>query len=137
AQTHGVDWFDVFLSGMLVTEVLTHHYETGHWRRPTILMAVLMLALGLMHGKIAAWGARKRALRITSDTLSIGHRFWFLPGFSVKWADVTRVDVADAAAVVVTRDGRERRIALDEMRNPGPVADALRTAATQQRKLEL
>ena len=34
---HAVDWFDIWMAGMLVIEAVVHHHETNHWPRPTLL----------------------------------------------------------------------------------------------------
>jgi hypothetical protein len=125
-HAHGVDWVEIFLAGMLTAEVLRHWHETAHWKRPTILLALLTLGMGLMHGRIADWSTRRRALRISTAGLSVGGRFRSV--FRASWADVERIDVSAARAAIVLRDGRQRRIDLADLRNGPQVADALSTS---------
>lgn len=58
---HGIDWVDIFLGGMVFTEVWAKYMETGHITRPSILLGVVMILLGLFHGKIAHWRDGKSA----------------------------------------------------------------------------
>ena len=41
---------------MLGVEVWAHWYESGHIKRPMVVIAVVMFAVGLLHGSIAARG---------------------------------------------------------------------------------
>jgi hypothetical protein len=122
-HAHGVDWVDIFLAAMLSAEVLRHWHETAHWKRPTILLAIVTLGMGLMHGRIADRSQRRRALRISTDGLSIGGRFRSV--FRAAWTDVDHIDVSAGRATIVLRDGRERRLDLADLRNGSQVADAL------------
>jgi hypothetical protein len=125
-HAHGIDWIDVFLSVMLATEAYAHWQETGHVRRPTVLLAALMLGLGLSHSWIAAFHARRRALRITPDGLTVGGRFF--TRFTAAWPDIARIDIEPGRACIVTRDGRERRIDLGDLENHHEVRQALQHA---------
>ena len=51
----GIDWVDIFLGCMLFTEVWSVYLETGHLARPTILLGVVMMILGVFGGKFIAW----------------------------------------------------------------------------------
>src|SRR3982751_3612644 len=126
---HGVDWFDVFASGVLAAEAIEHWYETHHWRRPLILTAVVTLALGLLHGRLEAWGEGKRALKVSDEGISVGRRPFGL--FRATWAEVTAIDVDDRVATIRTRDGREQRIDLEDCEHPAPVRAALADAQSR------
>jgi len=126
----GVDWIDLFLSAMLATEVLAHWHETGHIRRPTLLLAVTMLALGLSHGRLGARQLRRRGLLVTDDGISVGGRFF--TRFTARWNEIARIQIDDAQATIVKTDGVERRIDLADLRNRHEVALALQQA---QRRL--
>jgi len=54
----GIDWTDIFLGAMLFTEAWAKYLENGHIQRPTILLAVVMLFLGVFGGKFIAWKHR-------------------------------------------------------------------------------
>src|SRR4051812_36934902 len=48
----GVDWVDVCTAGVLLAEVAEHWHVTHHLKRPTILLAVVLLVIGVFHGRI-------------------------------------------------------------------------------------
>jgi hypothetical protein len=48
----GVDAIDLWLGAMCFTEVWAHWMESGHIRRPTVLLGIVLIALGLWGGKI-------------------------------------------------------------------------------------
>lgn len=129
-EHHGVDWLDVFLSAMLVTEALVHRHETGHLPRPILLSAATMLMLGLLHGRMLAFRMRRRALRITEEGLTIGGKFF--TRFTARWAEIATIDMDAAQARILTKDGRERKINLADSRNASGVTDALQIAKARQ-----
>ncbi len=55
----GIDWVDIFLGAMLFTEVWAEYVETGHLKRPTILLGIVMLFFGLFGGRFIAWKNRE------------------------------------------------------------------------------
>lgn len=55
----GIDWVDIFLGTMLFTEAWAKYHENGHIKRPTIVLGVVMIILGLFGGKLVAWKARR------------------------------------------------------------------------------
>lgn len=57
----GIDWLDIFLSGMLLVEVWTRYHDDGHIQRPTLLLAAIMLIVGLYGGRFAAWKRARNA----------------------------------------------------------------------------
>lgn len=57
----GIDWVDIFLGAMLFTEVWAKYVETGHIKRPSILLGVVMIFFGVFGGKFIAW--KNRAIR--------------------------------------------------------------------------
>src|SRR6185436_8177828 len=90
---HQVDWTDLLLAALLFAEVGAHRIETGLWRRPTLLLAILTLAVGLLHGRITAYAAKRQVLCVTESGLSVGGRFF--RRFTATWADIERIDIAD------------------------------------------
>ena len=124
AAHHGVDWFEIFAAGVLTVEALERWHLHSHLPRPMFLTAVLTLALGLFHGRIAAFSRRHRSLRIDAAGIRIGGRFFFYQRF-VSWADLERIDFDDRYARLVARGGRERRIDFKDLRNASEVREAL------------
>jgi hypothetical protein len=59
---YGIDWVDIFLGLMLFTEAWAKYQHNGHISRPTLLLAVVMIALGLFFGKLVKYRDEK-ALR--------------------------------------------------------------------------
>lgn len=123
---HQVDWVDVLLAAMLFTEVAAHKYETGGWRRPTLLLAILTLGVGLMHGRLTAFQARRRALRVTDQGVTVGGRFF--SRFIAPWAEISRIDIAEKQAAIVMKDGRVKAFDLIDLRHGNDVTRALARA---------
>ena len=129
AEPHyGIDWIDIFIGVMLSVEAYAKYFEHGRIARPTILLAVTMLTVGLTHGKIAAWGDRKRELRVGPDGLSVpAGPFRRL---TLAWHEVAAIEMDDRAAVITAVDGRSKRIVLGDLMQPAPIRDALMSART-------
>lgn len=123
---HGVDWIDIVLGAMVLVEVLVHYHETGHIRRPTLLLGATMIVLGLTHGWLLRRIARRRALRVSDDGISIGQRFF--RRFSVRWPEIAEIHVSAARAYVIARDGREHRFDLDDLTAAADIRRALEAA---------
>ena len=64
---HGIDGIDLCLSAMLSVEAYAKYHATSHIPRPTILLALTMLAIGLAHGRLAKFGDRRRELRAGAE----------------------------------------------------------------------
>lgn len=115
AHRHGVDWIDIWAAGVLLAEAAERWHLRHHISRPTILTALLTLGLGVFHGRIAAFGQRRRSIRITSDGISVGGKP--LRPFSAPWRDIASISVTGRIAEVRTRGGRVRRVDLSDLRN--------------------
>jgi len=126
---HGVDWIDISLGAMLSVEAYAKYHATAHVPRPTILLAVAMFTIGLLHGRIAAWGDRRRQMRIDGDGISL----WVRPFKQLRlaWTEVASIEVDDRAAVITAIDGRSQRIDLIDVLNPKAVREAINGARTQ------
>jgi hypothetical protein len=123
----GVDWFDIFASGVLTVEALEHWHTHHHLPRPTILLAAVTFGLGLFHGRLNAYtSARRRVLRIEESGIRVRGRFY--GHFFAPWPDIERIDVEERTARILTRSGRERRIDLKDLPNAPEVRAALHTA---------
>jgi len=124
-EPHGVDWVDLLLGAMFAVEAVAHHYETNHWSRPTILLAVTMVAVGLLHGPIVARARRRRGLQITNKGLTIGQG---LRRFSAEWSDLKPIAVSERWGVLESASGTQYKIDLGDLGNEQQVRDALREA---------
>jgi hypothetical protein len=127
-HSHGVDWIDIWAAGVLFAEAAERWHLKHHLSRPTILTAIITLALGLFHSRIAATIQRRRAVRITAEGIYVGARPF--RGLNARWADVASISIAGHVAEVRTRDGRVRRVDLTDLRN----ADEVRSAFAEGRR---
>jgi hypothetical protein len=126
---HGVDWIDICLGAMLSVEAYAKFHATAHIPRPTILMAIAMFTIGILHGRLAAWGDRRRQMRVDADGISL----WVRPfrQFRLAWAEVAAIEIDDRAAVITAIDGRSQRIDLIDVLNPKAVREAINAARTE------
>jgi len=125
---HGIDWIDISLGAMLSVEAYAKYHATAHVPRPTIVLAVAMFAIGLLHGRLASWGDRRRELRVGADGMTVPGK-----GFNrmtLPWAEVASIEVGDRSAVIIANDGRLRRIDLTDVFQPQAIRDALMQATT-------
>ena len=126
---HGIDWIDILIGAMLSVEAYAKFHATAHIPRPTILLAVTMITIGLLHGRLAAWGERRRQLRISEDGITIPRKPFsrvFLP-----WPQVASIDVDDRWATITAADGRAHKFDLRDLMHPNAVRDAIVSAQTQ------
>lgn len=125
---HGVDWIDICIGLMLGVEAYAKYHETHHVPRPTVLLAVAMLAVGLLHGRIAAWGSKRRHLRVTADHISFPRRPFFRT--TLTWPEVASIDIGDRYATVTATNGRSHRFDLSDLIDATGIRDALMQART-------
>jgi hypothetical protein len=125
---HGIEWIDIWAAGVLFAEAAERWHVKHHISRPMILTALLTLALGLFHGRIAAVGRRRRAIRITADGMYVGGKPF--RAFTAPWRDIASISVTGQVAEVRTRGGRVRRLNLADLRN----AEDVRAALAEGRK---
>jgi hypothetical protein len=128
----GVDWIDIFTGGMLLAEAAEHWHLKHHVKGPTILMAFSLLAVGLLHGRIARRAERRFTIRVEEDDLYVGGKPFRL--FRAKWADIVSIDIGPRYATIRTRAGRERRLDLADLEGANHVRAAL--AEAQRRLVE-
>lgn len=128
-KLHHVDWIDIGLATLLFVEVAAHRAETGEWRRPTLLLAVVTLAVGVLHGRITASAAKRQVLKVTDAGVSVGG--WFFRRFTAAWTDIDRIDIAEKTAAIVRRDGRTHTFDLIDIRHSNDVTRALTRARTR------
>jgi hypothetical protein len=125
---HGVDWIDICLGVMLSVEAYAKYHATSHIPRPTILLAFTMLAIGVLHGKIAKKGDERRELRVGAAGISVPGRLF--SRLTLEWQEVASIDVDDRSAVISALDGRTKRIDLGDVFEPNAVRTALASART-------
>ena len=123
---HGVDWIDIFIGVMLAVEAYAKYHATHHIPRPTVVLALAMLILGVMHGRIAAWGDRRRQLRVSPEGISVQTRP--ISRMTLAWNEVASIDIDERYATIKANDGRKHRLDLSDVRQPAAVRDALMQA---------
>ena len=125
---HGIDWIDISLGVMLSVEAYAKYHATAHVPRPTILLAVAMLTIGMLHGRLASWGDRRRELRVDAEGITVPDKPF--NRMTLTWAEVAQIDVGDRSAVIIANDGRLQRIDLTDAFQPQAIRDALMQAKT-------
>ena len=124
-EHHGVDWVDIAAGFVLVAEVLEHWHATHHVSRPMVLTAITTFALGLFHGRITGFAARRRVLRVDEQGIVIAGRPFRARRIDVPWSGVRSIEVGPRWAVITTRAGRTRRLDLTDLETEGAVRAAL------------
>ena len=116
---------------MLFAEAAEKWHLQHHIARPTILLGIVTLGLGLMHGRLASARERRRSLRLTDTQLVIkGRRIE--RRFSARWDEIASISVTEHEAQIRTHQGRLRRLNLSDLDNAGAVREVLEEA---QRRL--
>lgn len=126
---HGVDWIDLFLGTMLLVEAYAKYHATAHLPRPTILLGVVMIVLGFVHGRIAAWGDRRLELRVDDAGISVPGRFF--RRLTLPWPQVAEITVGPAIARVIALDGRDQHVDLADAVNADAIREALAGACAR------
>ena len=130
-HVHGVDWVDIAAGFVLVAEALEHWHVTHHIQRPTILSAITTFALGLSHGRLSSFKARKRVLRVDDEGLSVAGRPFKLRKLEARWSDLQSIEIGERWGVITTRDGRVRKLDLPDLEGEPHVRHALLHAREQ------
>ena len=92
-----------WLAAMLFVEVWAHWHESGHVKRPTVVLAVGMLVLGLLHGRIAGAANRRRGLWVDDAGIRVSPRPF--RRFRATWSELAAIDLTPREARIVRRDG--------------------------------
>ncbi len=122
---HGVDWADLFAAAVLVAEGLERTMHGHHFPRPTILSAVLLALLGLLHGRLAHFAQARRALRVTADELIVPGRPFKVRKLHAAWSTLRSIEIGERWAVITTRAGRVRTLDLHDLEGESHVRAAL------------
>jgi len=125
---HGVDAIDICLGAMLSVEAYAKYHATAHIPRPTILLAMTMFTIGILHGRLADWGDGRRQLRVGAEGISVPGKFF--SRMTLAWSEVASIDTDDRRALITAIDGRMRHIDLSDVLQPKAVRDALIAANT-------
>jgi len=128
-KPHRIDWIDLWSAGVLFAEAAERWHVNHHLARPTILTALVTLALGLFHGRILAFGQSRRGLRISSDGVSVAGRPF--RRFQARWPEIASITLSERFAEIRARPGRVRRIDLQDLHNADSVRAALEDARRQ------
>ncbi len=110
--THGVDWIDISLGALLLVEAYAKYHANGHIARPTLLLAFAMFVIGLSHGRIAAWGSRRRELRVTGEGISVPGPFFSRA--TLRWDDIAEIAIGPDRARVIPITGRDQVIEIGD-----------------------
>lgn len=123
---HGPDWIDVATAAVLFAEAAEHYHLTHHVARPTIVLAVVLLMVGLLHGRIVRRAEKRFTLRVEDDGLFVGGKPF--RAIRAPWAEVEAVDVGERLATVRVRGGRVRKLDLADLEGAQHVRHALAEA---------
>jgi hypothetical protein len=123
---YGVDWIDIFAGSVLIAEAIEHWHLTHHVQRPTILTAVVLLTIGLLHGRIVRRFERRFTIHVGEDDLYVGGKPF--RRIHAKWADVASIDIGPRFATIRTRAGRQRKLDLSDLEGSDHVRGALEEA---------
>ncbi len=106
-----------------------HHHETGHWRRPTLLLAVITLVIGLLHGKLLDRAQQRMGLRVSDTGIRFGAtRF---RRFQATWDQIAGIRFSESRAVIALKHGPERVLDLADLNNGAQVREVLEGAQTE------
>ena len=128
-QAHGLDWIDLFLGAMLLVEAYAKFHASGRIARPMILLGVVLIVVGILHGRIAAWGDRRLELRVDEDGISVPGRFF--RRLTLAWAEVAEITIGSTTARLIAVDGRDQSLNLADAANAEPIRQALADARTR------
>jgi hypothetical protein len=126
---HGVDWIDIFTAAVLFAEAWEHYHVTHHVKRPTVVLGLALLLIGLIHGRIVRRAERRFTLRIEDEGLYVGGKPF--RSLRAKWTDIAAIDVGGRYGTITLKDGRVRKLDLPDLEGSNHVRAAL--AAAQQR----
>ncbi len=104
---HGIGWVDIFAAAVTAVEA-AHLQHKGKVGLPIAygVLALLLLALGLMHGRL------RKLRRLVVDDRGFDIRTAPWSRLRLDWTDVADVRTAQQVVTVVRHDGREHRLDL-------------------------
>ena len=123
---HGVDWIDICTAAVLFAEAWEHYHVTHHVKRPTIVLGLTLLAIGLLHGRIARRAEKRRSLRVDEDGLYVGGKPF--RSLRAKWSEIAAIDVGERWGTITLKSGRVRKLDLPDLEGSHHVRAALTEA---------
>lgn len=123
---HDVDWIDIFLGAMLLVEAFAKFHATARLPRATILLGVVLITVGILHGRIAKWGDRRLQLTVDDTGISVPGRF--LRRLTLAWPEVAEITIGPATARVIAVDGRDQSLDLSDAINRDAIRQLLAEA---------
>jgi hypothetical protein len=118
----------------LLTEWAIMVADHGRWFRPSLLMGLTSLGLGIFHRPLDAKRRSLRALRMDDEGLSF--RLNRFTRFTLRWAELSWIGLEPAEIRFQHRGRRQDRVALRRLGNAPEVVAAL-SAAARDRGVEL
>lgn len=123
-EGQSIGWADLFAGlVVLLTSLVAVPRESGHVSRAGIASGIVLVTMGILHGRIEQRKASRHALTLDGE----GFR-WRVNRFRhvhANWSDVAGLEVAGDRLVLTTRDGRRRRVGLGDLVNRGELIEAL------------
>jgi hypothetical protein len=107
---HGVGWVDIFAAAVTLVEA-GHLFHRGKVRLPFayLLVALLLLVMGLMHGRL------QRLRRLVVDDRGFDIRTSPWSRTQLAWSEVAELRRDGDVVTAVTTTGREHRVDLRDM----------------------
>lgn len=111
----------------LLTEWGVSVADGGKLFRPSLVMGLLSLGLGLFHARVQRGRKNRRTLRMDADGLA----FWLNPfrRFRVRWVELAWISVQPTEIRLRRLSGRQHRIPLRRLENAPEVSAAVLAAS--------
>jgi hypothetical protein len=126
---HGPDWIDVATAAVLFAEAAERYHLTHHVARPTILLGLVLLTIGLLHGRIVRRAEKRFTLRVEDGGLFVGGKPF--RAIRAPWDEVAAIEVGARFATIKLRGGRERKLDLADLEGAQHVRHALTDAQSR------
>jgi hypothetical protein len=118
-----IEWENFIAAAMILAEGVERRLHGGHhFPRPAIVMAVVLVVTGLLHGRVLSAAERRSTLRVEPDGIYVPGRRFRVRKIQAKWADLASIEIGDRRAVITTREGRVRRLDLFDRSRPRSAA---------------
>jgi hypothetical protein len=103
-----VDYFDLAAAAMMMFEAFHGQHHKPPYLTPQFFTAVTTTAFALFHGKLHARRAKRRYVKLDENGVEV--RAGLFRRFSLGWADLDRVHIAQDKAVFHRSDGKHHTI---------------------------
>jgi hypothetical protein len=107
----------------LLTEWGVSVADGGKLFKPSLVMGIISIGLGLLHHRIQRRRADRRMLRMDAEGLSF--RLNLFRRFRVRWSELAWISVHPSEIRLGRRTGRQHRIPLGRLVNAREVCDAV------------